>query len=293
MLSQIQHDEMGSSGRLQVVDRAGRRTLFLGSMAQTTIDLKDPDRLVGRYISYLHLGMVFRPDSKKVLFLGLGGGAAIRSFHSSYPEMNITAVDIDPNVVEVARKYFFLEEDKRLSVVVDDARHFLTVNEEPCDQIILDVYNQDGYPARMYTRECFRLMADRLRASLEGGTIHPGALVINVVGWVRGQRSRTLRVIVRTLQSVFPSVYLFEVQQPLLGRFLGSGGNNFILVATQGTREMSLKLLRHRAEKAVEETGSPVNLRKLVTSRQELPPVDNVPLLTDTRVKRGEIHLTV
>lgn len=292
-MSRVQYDEVGSSGRLQVVDRAGRRTLFLGSLPQTTIDLKDPDRLVARYIAYLHLGLVFRPDSKKVLFLGLGGGAGIRSFRRSYPQVQITAVDIDPTVVEVARKFFFLQEDERLSVVVDDARHFLSVTEESFDQIILDVYNQDGYPSRMYTRESFQLMADTLRSDFQGGAVHPGTLVMNAVGWLGGERSHTLRVIMRTLRSIFPSVYLFEVQQPLLTSLFGSGGNNYILVATEGNRQMSLKLLRHRAEKAEEEAGASVNLRRLIANRQDLPSLDDVPLLTDTMVQRGEIHLTV
>lgn len=293
MWERVQYDEMSSCGRLRVVDRGNQRTLYLGSLPQTTIDLREPDRLVARYIRYMHLGMVFRPDSEKVAFLGLGGGAGIRSFHQGYPEMRITAVDIDADVVDVARRYFFVEEDERLSVVVEDGRRFVTEHEAAFDQIILDAYSQDGYPSRMYTRESFQLMRHSLRDSEDEESGGSGVLVINAVGWLKGERSYSLQVIMKTLRAVFPSVYLFEVARPFLARILGGGGSNFILVASGDERTMSRRLLRYRAERAQRELGPPVDLRPLVPGFRPLPALHDVPVLTDRLLQRGQLRLTV
>lgn len=294
MFERVQYDEMSSCGRLRVVDRGSQRTLYLGSLPQTTIDLQDPDRLVARYVRYLHLGMLFRPDSERVAFLGLGGGAGIRSFHQGYPAMHITAVDIDADVVDVARRYFSVEEDERLTLVVEDGRRFVVEHEGAFDQVILDVYSQDGYPSRMYTRESFQLMCDSLRGSKGEESEDSGVLVINAVGWLKGERSHSLRVIMKTLGEVFPSVYLFEVGRPLLARlFGGGGGNNFILVASGDERTLSRRLLRHRAERVGREMAPPVDLRSLLTGFRPLPPLHNVPVLTDLLLQRGQLRLTV
>ncbi len=293
MLSKTQYEQLSNAGRLKVVDRGRRRTLYLGSLPQTTIDLVDPDRIVAQYIAYLHVGMVFLSTPREVLFLGLGGGAGVRSFRSSYPEIDITAVDIDPEVVEVARRYFFLEEDEQLSLVVADGRSYLNVHPDSVDMIILDVYNQDGYPSRIYTRESYKIMSRALRDG-EQGDGGAGVLIMNAVGWLKGPRSRTLQIIIKTLRSVFSSVYIFEVKQSLLMRALGGGaGNNFIIVAQREGRPLSRRRLRHRAER-VQRKFRCHNYVRLISSYRETPRLDeDIPLLTDEALSRGEVRLTV
>ncbi len=292
MFSRTQYERVSNAGKLKVVDRGNRRTMYLGSLPQTTIDLADPDRVVARYISYLHLGMVFRDNSREVLFLGLGGGAGVRSFRSSYPDVNITAVDVDPEVVEAARRYFFLEEDEQLSLVVDDGRSHLNLNRECFDMIVLDVYNQDGYPSRLYTRESFQQINDALRDGTDTDG-DAGVLVINAVGWLKGPRSRTLQIIIKTLRAVFPSIYVFEVRQSFLFSMLGGGGNNFIIVAQREGRPLSRRRIRHRAER-VQRRFPRQNYTRLISSYREYPFLeDEVPVLTDRAVSRGEVRLTV
>lgn len=61
----------------------------------------------------------------QVLMLGLGGGMMNSYLHHMYPKMNITVVEIDQKMYEVAVKWFDLEEDNRQRVIIMDGVTFL------------------------------------------------------------------------------------------------------------------------------------------------------------------------
>ncbi|XP_068150384.1 LOW QUALITY PROTEIN: eEF1A lysine and N-terminal methyltransferase homolog [Drosophila tropicalis] len=62
---------------------------------------------------------------KDVLVIGLGGGGLCSFLHAALPQARITAVEIDPIMLEVAEQYFELKQDKRLHVVIDDGLAFV------------------------------------------------------------------------------------------------------------------------------------------------------------------------
>ncbi|MFP4199942.1 MAG: spermidine synthase [Clostridia bacterium] len=288
MGERVVYDSVGISGRLQVIDRGNKRTMFLGSLPQTTVDLSDPDRQVGRYIPFLHAGSLFNPEPEKAMFLGLGGGAGVRSFHRTYPDCDISAVEIDENVVRVAREYFFVPGDERVSLVVEDGRRYLALNPGAYDHVILDAYNQDGYPSRLYTRECFELIQRALRSRIVEGRERPGVVVVNAVGWLWGDKSESVRIIIRTMQEVFASVHLFEVPMRFLRRMFGDG-NNFILVGTTQRRTGHKRALLHRARRRSDMKKHVDVARRL----RRIPDVSEAEILTDDKVERGHLILTV
>ena len=66
-------------------------------------------------MSFLHLGVVAKPQPARALFIGLGGGSAPMKFLHDYPSLQaVDAVEIDPEVVKVAGTIFALPEDPRL-----------------------------------------------------------------------------------------------------------------------------------------------------------------------------------
>ncbi|MFO7941392.1 MAG: fused MFS/spermidine synthase [Bacillota bacterium] len=288
MSERVVYDSVGISGRLQVIDRGNKRTMFLGSLPQTTVDLSDPDRHVGRYIPYLHAGSLFNPEPDRAMFLGLGGGAGVRSFHQTYPDCELRAVEIDENVVRVAREYFFVPRDERVSLVVEDGRRYLALNPGAFDHIILDAYNQDGYPSRLYTRECFELIHRALRSRIVKARERPGVVVVNAVGWLRGDKSESVRIIIRTMEAVFASVHLFEVPMSPWRRLLGDG-NNFIMVGTTHRRTGNKRALLHRAMRRSDMKKHIDVVRRL----RRLPDVGEAEILTDDKVERGQLILTV
>lgn len=64
-----------------------------------------------------------RSASPRILVLGLGGGCLPSFLKASLPHADITAVDIDATIVEIAQKYFKLPKD--VEVVVEDGVQFV------------------------------------------------------------------------------------------------------------------------------------------------------------------------
>ena len=87
-----------------------------------------------------------------VLVLGLGGGSVIpllRNKYNYYSE--ITAVEIDPAVIEIARKEFGIEEYGPLEIICADAEDFVRSGTGDFGLIIVDLFLDLQVPEQFFT----------------------------------------------------------------------------------------------------------------------------------------------
>jgi spermidine synthase len=98
------------------------------------------------------------PDAPRFLVVGLGGASLSVALADRFPDSEVVSVEIEPVVVEAARKYFFYEESGLVQTVVDDARHYLEENSEPFDVIFLDAFDGTGVPPTLRTVEFVELL---------------------------------------------------------------------------------------------------------------------------------------
>lgn len=68
------------------------------------------------------LPKTFKP--KTILILGLGGGSNTKLVSRYFPEAQITAVEIDDQMVEIAQKYYGLDKVKNLKIIIADAEEY-------------------------------------------------------------------------------------------------------------------------------------------------------------------------
>jgi len=259
--------------RITVSDEGGVRFLKLDAYWQSGMDLADQRRTVFAYSDYLHMPLVFKPDARRVLFVGLGGGTTPKRYHEDYGQMTIDVVEIDPAVVAVARDYFEVPEDARLRLYAQDGRLFVARSRERYDIIILDAYLIDTIPFHLATREFFQAV----RAHL----VPDGVLASNVIGALGGPRSGFFRAVHKTLREVFPSVYVFPVDW---GRYGGEDAlRNIIMVGTQSGPPLGPREVRAAAAAAMASAG--VSLPRFEEAAADLyaAPLaaDDVPVLTD------------
>lgn len=76
---------------------------------------------------------------RSILILGLGGGTVSRQLRHLAPEASITGIEIDPEVLRLARRYMDLDH-QGLEVIEGDAYAFLRETERRFDVIVDDVY---------------------------------------------------------------------------------------------------------------------------------------------------------
>jgi spermidine synthase len=250
--------------RIIVTEDDGLRTLRFDRLRQSALDLNDPDRMVFHYTQYLHLAMAFHDNPQRALFIGLGGGSAPRRFQRDYPNLQIDVAELDPEVVNVAKRYFMFEESERMKVQAVDGRIFLQKTPHRYDIIVLDAYYADAIPFHLTTREFLQELKAKLTPT--------GIVVSNVIGNVRGDDSKLFRSIVKTLETEFTQTYVFPVVEV----------SNIIVIASQGKERLGKQEVIRRS-RALEDEGKvqfPLE-RYAHTYVVETIPMGDVPVLTD------------
>ena len=252
--------------RLYVLDGENTRYLRFDSTFQSGMPLDDPFGTVFPYTDYLQLGLAYAPSARRVLHIGLGGGTAVKRMWRDFPALRLDVVELDPEVVRVARRWFALPSDSRLHVTTEDGRRFLRTHEQRWDLIVIDAYFADSIPFHLATAQFFELVRSRLE---------PGGVVVsNVIGAITGKSSKLLRSMTKTYRSVFPTVALHPVD--------GYGGiTNVIVIATEGALP-TRSVLEGNWARLRATSPLALDLRRAIRSRWESPiPFDDVPLLTD------------
>ncbi len=105
------------------------------------------------------------PD--RLVNLGSAAGTVPRALSHFFPEMEIDAVEIDPDVTEVGRELFDLG-GKNITTHAADARPWIQAQGTTFDAILVDAYRQPYIPFYLTTHEFFDVLRERLTP---GGTV--------------------------------------------------------------------------------------------------------------------------
>lgn len=183
-------------------DDQGLRTLSFepGGARQSVVKVGDPDHLELPYARAMAVGLVVAERPRRVLIVGLGGGTIPGFLHKHFPQTIIDVVDIDPDVVAVAKKFFGFREDATLRAHVADGRRFVATHPKQYDIIFLDAFGADNIPYHLATRE----FLDLVRAALT-----PRGIVLANV-W-SSYSNHLYDSMVRTYQDVFDDLYIVDV----------------------------------------------------------------------------------
>lgn len=256
--------------RLLVTEDESYRYLRADNIWHTQMDLKDRHGRGLPYADYIDIAFLINPDIRSVLMIGLGGGTLPKRFVRDYPQVKVDAVEIDPDVIKIAARYFDVHPGPRLAIHQADGRLFLRRSEKQYDLIVLDAYYADTVPFFLTTREFFEIARDRLTPK--------GVFVNNVVGRVTGAKSKFFRSVYRTMQEVFPQVAAFGVVETVASRSF----MNIEVFATKAKAAIKMADLRQRAAEMQGKTIKDPELKMRVEQLIQQPvPTDDVPTLTD------------
>jgi spermidine synthase len=130
--------------------------------------------------------------------LGLAGGTAFRTLRHLLPDCRLTAIDIDPEIVALARDHMDLDE-LGIEIVIGDAYGWLAENERQFDVVIDDIYlagKTDVFRPRAWDQG----LLERLQRAVSPG----GVLAVNLVTGAghRSMQSLTRRILCETFPVV-------------------------------------------------------------------------------------------
>jgi spermidine synthase len=181
-----------------------------GEYLESAVDLADPLRLVVPYTRTLFAAGFFHAQPQNVLMIGLGGAGFHRMFAHVFPKARLQSVELDPKVFELCQTKLAFKPTEKTPVAVMDGRLFVKRNREQWDWLILDAFRGGFVPPHLKTQEFYRECAARLGER--------GVFVANL-----HQGTALYAADLKTIQSVFPQVVLFET----------SGRGNVIVCAVK------------------------------------------------------------
>ena len=140
---------------IAVSDARGVRSLHVGGEAiQSAMKLGDPFALALDYTRCMMAFLLFHPEPREALLIGLGGGSLAKFFHRNLKATKVRAVELDARVVAAARAQFHLPpDDARLRVEVGDGRDALSP--ECCDVLVLDAFDDERHVQALATQEFY------------------------------------------------------------------------------------------------------------------------------------------
>ena len=137
---------------------------------------------------------------KRLAIVGLAAGTTAREASLVYDAIQIDGYEIDPEIVQVGRRYFDMNEPN-LNVIVQDGRWGLEHSPNQYQIISVDAYRPPYIPFHLTTQEFFQITHRHLTDD--------GVLVINV-GRAPNDR-RLINALSSTILTVFPSIYVIDI----------------------------------------------------------------------------------
>jgi len=223
------HDIDTEYSRVQVFQtidlKSGRKFQAMATdphFVQSAVFLEGDDS-VFEYSPYYHLIRHFKPDHKQTLMIGGAGYTFPREYLRRYQEARIDVVEIDPKMTEIARRFFRLEDDPRLSIFHEDGRIFLNhAGSDTYDAVLMDAFGSlFSVPYQLTTLEAVQQISRVLKGN--------GVVIFNLGSAIRGPGSRFLQAELATYRHVFPHVHLFKVNAGYSDEQL----QNLIIVASK------------------------------------------------------------
>lgn len=197
----------------------GRRLLFLArdfDSVESAIYADTGEPYILDYVRYYDLALAAASDEEPVeRTLLIGGGTFSYPRHQleQHRDSRTDVIEIDPKLVDIAKDRFFLEDDPRMRIHLEDGRTYLNrvsgrlsggEPQQSYDVILIDAFKSaNSIPYQLTTRESMQMCYDLLDED--------GIVVMNIIASPTGAGSRFVAAELKTLESIFPQVEAFAV----------------------------------------------------------------------------------
>lgn len=119
------------------------------------IHIQEPQQPLLDYMPAMMLACETTPNPTSALILGMGGGSMLHYLHHHYPQLHITAIEVNPQVIQLAEQHFAIDsEQERVSIIQTDAFEFVKTTEQQYDLIFVDLFSS-SQPANTLLDKAF------------------------------------------------------------------------------------------------------------------------------------------
>ena len=142
------------------------RSLHLGSETlQSSMNVDYPAELVLSYSRAMMAWLLFVENVRHITQIGLGGGSFVRWIDAHLPEVAQTAVEINPQVISVARGLFELPfEGEKFEIIEADGAEYIKTLRGGTDILLVDGFDGvqiiDALVAEPFFADCRTALSD-------------------------------------------------------------------------------------------------------------------------------------
>jgi len=196
------------NGEIQVIEFLGQNKIIAGGLIQSGGVLKD--------IWKKAIKKACLSSPKKILILGLGGGTIAQLVSRKWPRAKITGIEIDPLMINLAKKHFDLDKITNLKIIQADAIDFVISGQQPAaskfkkagnrrlatgsqksfDLILVDLYKGEEMPKQTAEKKFLQ--------SLKKITRQNGLIIFNHLFYK--QHKQKAKDFVKKLEKIFPKI---------------------------------------------------------------------------------------
>jgi spermidine synthase len=151
-----------------------RRLHFSHDSVQSVMRLDEPDALVSAYTRKMMAFLLFNPNPKKIVMVGLGGGSLAKFCYRNLPNARISVVEIDDRVIALRGEFHVPADDQRFRIVCDDGARYISQSSELIDVVVVDAFDALGLAPTLADTDFYERAARRLSSN--------GILVMNFSG---------------------------------------------------------------------------------------------------------------
>lgn len=152
---------------VEISETGNIRSLHLGSeTVQSSMNLDEPSELVLSYTRAMVGFLLFNDAPQHIVQVGLGGGSIVRFLDEYLPDARQVVVEINPQVVAVARAFFQLPpEGEYFEIVEADGADYVKIFRDSTDAILVDGYDGlqivDALTSEDFFADCKRALSPR------------------------------------------------------------------------------------------------------------------------------------
>lgn len=195
-------------------------TLAFGHKSRRYVESRrnpnDLTELPVEYTKSFTIGMAYPKNLNSFLMIGMGGGSTSWYLHKSLPKAKVVAVELDPEIVRLSRKYYGFKQNGKQSenfIISElDGRMHILRKKQKHDIIFVDAYRGQFVPFHLMTKEFFTLAKKRLsKGGVMVQNIEPSTMLYDSA--------------IATISSVFDHVDVYR------------GGGNIVAIAYDGEKK--------------------------------------------------------
>ncbi len=228
----------GSYEKPFVIDDGVSRSLhFDFRSVQSEMLIEDPARLTFAYTRKMMSFLLFNPEPRHVVIVGLGGGSLTRFCHAALPQTRLTTIEISHDVLALSDLFHIPANDGRNRVIHADAVDYFAAdnaqNDEPADVVLIDGCDRWGTAPVFCDAAFYANLRQRMRPD--------GMLVVNMTG-LDNRRNAMLRA----ASEVFANQQLSVKVR---------GGNHLLFAFNAPRQVINWSAIQHRARKLEQRHG--------------------------------------